>query len=69
MQLWQSTFLGRRVLPPELSEYQIQAFFTFGPEDIREVQAAFRNSNWIPAALQLGFLVNSHAKLSGFTAS
>lgn len=67
MQLWQSTFLGRRVLPPELSEYQIQAFFTFGPDDIREVQAAFRNSNWIPAALQLGFLAFAGTKLDAVT--
>jgi hypothetical protein len=33
MEIWQGTFLGRRTLPPDLSDYQIQAFFTFSPDE------------------------------------
>ncbi len=63
MQIWQGTFLGRRSLPPELSEYQIQAFFTFSAEDLASLKQQFRPSNHIAAAIQLGFLGLSGTKL------
>lgn len=63
MQLWQSTFLGRRTLPPELSELQIQAFFTYSPEILQKLKDAFDERHLIPAAIQLGFLTMAGTKL------
>lgn len=58
MQIWQGTFLGRRTLPAELSEYQIQAFFSFSASDLDALEQSFRPFTRIPAAIQLGFLRN-----------
>ncbi|HEX4892073.1 MAG TPA: Tn3 family transposase [Hyphomicrobiaceae bacterium] len=63
MEIWQGTFLGRRTLPPDLSDYQIQAFFTFSPDDLSALKVSFRPSTRIAAAIQLGFLSLSGTKL------
>lgn len=63
MQIWQGTFLGRRTLPPELSDYQLQAFFSFSASDLEALKESFRPSTRIPAAIQLGFLSLSGTKL------
>lgn len=63
MQIWQGTFLGRRTLPAELSEYQLQAFFSFSASDLEALEQAFRPFTRIPAAIQLGFLSLSGTKL------
>ncbi len=35
MQSWQSSFLGIRALPRDLSEFELQAFFTFSSDKRR----------------------------------
>lgn len=35
MQSWQSSLLGIRALPRDLSEFELQAFFTFGADERR----------------------------------
>jgi len=39
MQGWQTTYLGMRELPRELSPFELQAFFTFSPAE-RELRPA-----------------------------
>ena len=39
MQTWQSLFLGARELPREISEFELQSFFTYGQAE-HEVIAA-----------------------------
>lgn len=63
MEIWQGTFLGRRTLPPDLSDYQIQAFFTFSSDDIAALKESYQPSTRIAAAIQLGFLKLSGTKL------
>ncbi|WP_158304635.1 hypothetical protein [Methylibium petroleiphilum] len=33
MQGWQSPYLGQRELPRELSQFELQAFFSFSPAE------------------------------------
>lgn len=39
MQAWQSTFLGIRQLPKDLSAFEMQAFFTFSNAELELIQA------------------------------
>jgi hypothetical protein len=39
IQSWQSTFLGIRALPHDLSEFERQAFFSFSGDERRLVEA------------------------------
>ena len=46
MQAWQSTFLGIRQLPKELSAFEMQAFFTFSrPNWISSTRGAQTRTN------------------------
>ena len=44
MQRWQTTYLGMRELPREISAFEMQAFFTFEPAE-REVIAGRRSNS------------------------
>ena len=56
MQTWQSVFLGARELSRELSEFELQAFFTYNEAE-REVIAARRQpTHRLGLALHIGFL-------------
>ena len=66
MQRWQTTYLGMRELPREISAFEMQAFFTFEPAE-REVIAGRRsNSLKLGLALHIGFLRMSGRLLSTF---
>ena len=66
MQGWQTTYLGMRELPREISAFEMQAFFTFEPAE-REVIAGRRsNSLKLGLALHIGFLRMSGRLLSTF---
>ncbi len=66
MQRWQTTYLGMRELPREISAFEMQAFFTFEPTE-REVIAGRRsNSLKLGLALHIGFLRMSGRLLSTF---
>jgi len=52
---WQHHYLGTNNLPPALPPLELQAFFTFSPQDLaalRKFDGAYR----VGAALQLGFI-------------
>ncbi len=39
MQGWQTTYLGMRELPREISTFELQAFFTFSPAERETIEA------------------------------
>lgn len=63
MEIWHSTFLGRRTLPADLSDYQIQAFFTFGADDLASLKKEFYTKTRTAAAIQLGYLALAGTEL------
>jgi len=66
MQGWQTTYLGMRELPRELSPFELQAFFTFSPAE-RELIAARRGNRLkLGLALHIGFLRMSGPLLDAF---
>ena len=66
MQTWQSVFLGARELSRELSEFELQAFFTYNEAE-REVIAARRQpTHRLGLALHIGFLRMSGRPLDAF---
>src|ERR1700730_11501641 len=66
MQGWQTTYLGMRELPREISPFELQAFFTFSPAE-RELIAARRGNRLkLGLALHIGFLRMSGRLLDAF---
>ena len=53
---WQSTCLGRRSLPRDLSDFEIEAFFTFSEAERRIIEERRRPVLKLALALQIGFL-------------
>ena len=53
---WQSTWLGRRCLPRDLSDFEIEAFFTFTGHERRVIEERRGPALKIALALQIGFL-------------
>jgi hypothetical protein len=53
---WQSTWLGRRCLPRDLSDFEIEAFFTFSGNERRVIEERRGPALKIALALQIGFL-------------
>ncbi len=53
---WQSTWLGRRCLPRDLSDFEIEAFFTFTGNERRVIEERRGSALKIALALQIGFL-------------
>jgi hypothetical protein len=56
MQGWQTTFLGMRELPHDLSAFELQAFFTFSRTEHELIQARRGDSLKLGLALHIGFL-------------
>jgi TnpA family transposase len=54
---WQSTYLGRRALPRDLSGFEIEAFFTYSEPERRLIDDERRSPSLkLALALQVGFL-------------
>ena len=56
MRAFQAAYIGRHEFPKNLSEFELQQWFTFDERDRRGIRKAFRSRYWIGAALHLGFL-------------
>jgi len=62
MPRWQQPYLGSTELPSELSQFELDLFFTFTPEELAALKTRYKPALRIGAALQLGFL-----KMTGCT--
>jgi hypothetical protein len=56
MQDWHSTCLGRRLLPRDLSAFEIEAFFNFSDTERRVIEDRRSPALKLALALQIGFL-------------
>ena len=56
MDNWQSTFLGLKRLPRELTAFEIEAFFTFTRAERQLIEDRRRAELKLGLALQIGFL-------------
>ena len=54
MRAWQRPYLGLRRLPPELTDFEIQHFFTLDAGDRRRVRSRYKDVHRLAAALQIG---------------
>src|ERR1700693_4599825 len=66
MQTWQSVFLGARELPREISEFELQSFFTYGQVERKVIAARRRPTHRLGLALHIGFLRMSGRPLDAF---
>ena len=62
MQNWQTTYLGLKDLPRELSSFELQAFFTFSSNE--HVVVAARRGATHKLVLHIGFLCLSGRSLN-----
>lgn len=62
MQSWQTTYLGLKDLPRELSTFELQAFFTFSRSEHEVINLRRSDTHKLGLALHIGFL-----RLSGRT--
>ena len=53
---WQSTWLGRRYLPRDLSDFEIEALITFTGNERRVIEERRRLALRLALALQIGYL-------------
>ena len=56
MQTWQSSFLGLRAVPRDLSTFELNAFFTFDAAERRAIAACQTDAHKLGLALHMGFL-------------
>ena len=56
MQTWQSSFLGLRAVPRDLSAFELNAFFTFDAAERRAIDACQTDTHKLGLALHIGFL-------------
>ncbi len=66
MQRWQESYLGLREVPRELSEFELQAFFTFSPAEHGLIQRRRGPAMKLGLALHLGFVRMSGRPLDAF---
>ena len=66
MQTWQSLFLGARELPREISEFELQSFFTYGQAEHEVIAARRQPAHRLGLALHIGFLRMSGRPLDAF---
>ena len=66
MQGWQTTFLGLRELPRDISDFEMKAFFTFDGAEREAVNARRGDSHKLGLALHIGFLRMSGRLLGAF---
>ena len=63
---WQTTYLGMRELPRDISGFELQAFFTFSPAERALIDARRNNAHKLGLALHIGFLHMSGRLLDAF---
>lgn len=56
MQGWQTTFLGMRELPRDISAFELKAFFTFDGVEREAINARRGDAHKLGLALHIGFL-------------
>ena len=56
MQSWQTTYLGLRELPREISTFELQSFFTYSRTARELINARRGNAHKLGLALHIGFL-------------
>ena len=56
MQDWQTTFLGMRELPRDISDFEMKAFFTVDGAERDAINARRGDSHKLGLALHIGFL-------------
>ena len=66
MQGWQTTFLGMRELPRDISDFEIKAFFTFDGAEREAINARRGDAHRLGLALHIGFLRMSGRLLHAF---
>jgi hypothetical protein len=66
MQGWQTTFLGLRELPRDISDFEMKAFFTFDGAEREAINARRGDAHKLGLALHIGFLRMSGRLLYAF---
>jgi hypothetical protein len=66
MQGWQTTYLGMRELPRDITAFELQAFFTFGHAERELIGARRGESLKLGLALHIGFVRMSGRVLDAF---
>lgn len=61
---WQYQYIGTMTLPKTLSVVELQAFFTFSPDELAALGTRRKDTLKIAAAVQLGFLKMSGCPLA-----
>ena len=56
MQGWQTSYLGLRDLPRELSEFELQAFFSFSRNELELIARRRGDNHKLGLALHIGFV-------------
>ena len=59
-------FVGQEALPPRLSDFDLEQFFTLLSDDVDAIRAQFRSDHRLPAALMLLFMRVAGRPLDGF---
>jgi TnpA family transposase len=68
MQGWRASFLGLRDLPRELSDFELQAFFTFSRAELELISRRRGDSHRLSFALHIGFVRMSGRPLNSVRA-
>src|SRR5450755_1817847 len=68
MQGWQTTYLGLRDLPRELSAFELQAFFSFGRDELEVIARRRGDNHKLGLALHIGFVRMSGRPLNSVRA-
>ena len=68
MQGWQTSYLGLRDLPRELSEFELQAFFSFGRNELELIARRRGDNHKLGLALHIGFVRMSGRPLNSVRA-
>src|ERR1035441_10735543 len=68
MQGWQTSYLGLRDLPRELSEFELQAFFSFGRDELEVISRRRGDNHKLGLALHIGFVRMSGRPLNSVRA-
>ena len=66
MQGWQTTYLGIRELPRDISAFELQTFFTFSPAELKLIEARRGAALKLGLTLHIGFLRMSGRLLNAF---
>ena len=68
MQGWQTPYLGLRDLPPELTEFELQAFFSFSRAELELIARRRGDNHKLGLALHIGFVRMSGRPLNSVRA-